>query len=85
MPPFLGFFGKWIILIRVINSCLYILSLVIILTRLFVLFFYLRIIISSFLLRRNKWSVLEYNRNSSLFLRVIVLISLGGLPLSLYI
>lgn len=84
MPPFLGFFGKWVVLRRTVRSCFYLLSLVIILTSLFVLFFYLRIMISSFLLRRNKWGYMEHSINS-LPLGLLVAASLLGLPLRLYI
>nr|UPX88265.1 NADH dehydrogenase subunit 2 [Eurycercus lamellatus] len=84
MPPFLGFFGKWVVLSSTVMGCFYLLSLVMILTSLFVLFFYLRMMISSFLLSSNKWGYTEYNINT-VPLGFLVTVSLLGLPLSLYI
>nr|YP_010471425.1 NADH dehydrogenase subunit 2 [Tyraphus nitidus]UVG40764.1 NADH dehydrogenase subunit 2 [Tyraphus nitidus] len=54
LPPFIGFIPKWFTIQLLINNKLYWLSLVLIITTLATLFFYIRLIIPSFSLNLNE-------------------------------
>ena len=80
LPPFLGFLPKWLVLQLTITESLFWLSLVIILIRLFVLFFYLRLIFSAFILRREKTVACKSSPSiTPLYLTILLSVSLGGL------
>lgn len=49
LPPFIGFFPKWIIINFILKNNFYFLSFIIIIIRLIILFFYIRILYSSFI------------------------------------
>lgn len=85
LPPFLGFLPKWVVLNSVLGGGLYVISLLIIVTSLFILFYYLRMAFSAFILGGIKTlSVTGIGLTSGLALRLLSL-SLGGLPLFLYV
>lgn len=84
LPPFLGFLPKWII---IQNSCynnIEFLVLIIILFTLLTLFYYLRLIISSFLINVNqlKWNHQSIQKlNNPYLISLLTRISLFTLPL----
>nr|YP_010586082.1 NADH dehydrogenase subunit 2 [Ceraclea indistincta]UZZ43818.1 NADH dehydrogenase subunit 2 [Ceraclea indistincta] len=59
LPPFLGFFPKWLVIMNMMINNHYILMTILIMTALINLFFYLRILISTFMLSYNqlKWMI----------------------------
>lgn len=52
LPPFLGFFPKWLVIYDFILSGNFILGIILIFMRLYTLYYYLRITFSSFILRK---------------------------------
>lgn len=88
LPPFLGFFPKWIIIqsLSTINQSL--LILIIIIITLITLFFYLRISFSAFILNYEniKWNYkITFNFLVYFFLILITIISLIGILITLHI
>lgn len=88
LPPFIGFFPKWIIIqsLSIIhqNSLIFIIITITLIT----LFFYLRISFSAFILNYEniKWNYhLNFNILSYFFLIIITIISLIGLLLITYL
>nr|YP_009371121.1 NADH dehydrogenase subunit 2 [Abraxas suspecta]ARR28291.1 NADH dehydrogenase subunit 2 [Abraxas suspecta] len=67
LPPFLGFFPKWIIIIFLMMKNLILLTFIFIMMSLIMLFFYVRIIYSSFMLNYLKMKWLKMNFMSILF------------------
>lgn len=65
LPPFLGFFPKWLVIDLLTNLNLFFLLIVIINFTLITLYFYLRISYSAFLLNHNEisWNYTYYFRN----------------------
>nr|ARH54954.1 NADH dehydrogenase subunit 2 [Curculionidae sp. 5 AH-2016] len=80
LPPFLGFFPKWLTVNSLIMNNFYTLSFILIIFTLISLFFYLRISFSSFLLNNNK-SLIFSLKNSFYFLFYTNLMSLMGLSI----
>nr|YP_010616636.1 NADH dehydrogenase subunit 2 [Ampittia subvittatus]WAW79823.1 NADH dehydrogenase subunit 2 [Ampittia subvittatus] len=69
LPPFLGFFPKWIIINFMLNMKFYIIILIMIMMSLITLFFYIRIIYSCILFNYLKLKWLKiYIKNKYLFL-----------------
>lgn len=64
LPPFLGFFPKWLIIDLLVNINLFFLLIVIINFTLITLYFYLRVSYSAFLLNHNEinWNFIYYFR-----------------------
>nr|UJG45462.1 NADH dehydrogenase subunit 2 [Ceraclea annulicornis] len=62
LPPFLGFFPKWLVIMNLMINNHYTLMMILIMTALINLFFYLRILISTFMLSHNqlKWMINFY-------------------------
>nr|QWQ55573.1 NADH dehydrogenase subunit 2 [Conocephalus gladiatus] len=85
LPPFLGFFPKWIIIQSMAETMnLSLITLMVIMT-LITLFFYMRITFSSFLLAYSelKWNnTLSVNASSYVLMTVLAAISTMGLVLS---
>nr|YP_010613652.1 NADH dehydrogenase subunit 2 [Delias belladonna]WAR69283.1 NADH dehydrogenase subunit 2 [Delias belladonna] len=81
LPPFLGFFPKWIIINFLIQNNMYMLSFMFILTSLIMLFFYIRIIYLSLLLNffKLKWFKIKIKNIYFLIINFFSLISLSGL------
>lgn len=70
LPPFLGFFPKWIVIqILVENNQLFLITIMVIIT-LITLFYYVRICYSSFLINyfENKWNIKWMFKFNNLFL-----------------
>nr|UOU85045.1 NADH dehydrogenase subunit 2 [Silo pallipes] len=81
LPPFLGFFPKFLIINILINNNMFIITFIFIMMSLINLFFYLRISYSLFMIHftENKFSILQTNKN--LLLNYLNYISLFGLIL----
>lgn len=60
LPPFIGFFPKWILIQTIVGRQLYFLIVLIVITTLITLFFYLRIAYTAFLLTpsETKWTLI---------------------------
>nr|YP_010692457.1 NADH dehydrogenase subunit 2 [Cepora nadina]WBV74610.1 NADH dehydrogenase subunit 2 [Cepora nadina] len=81
LPPFLGFFPKWIIINFLINNNMYIISFLFVMSSLIMLFFYIRIVYLSLMLNffKLKWFKIKIKNNFFLIINFFSLISLSGL------
>nr|YP_010985625.1 NADH dehydrogenase subunit 2 [Argyresthia conjugella]WOK81897.1 NADH dehydrogenase subunit 2 [Argyresthia conjugella] len=86
LPPFLGFFPKWIIINFMIMNNLYLLTFIFIMMSLIMLFFYIRITYSSLMINylKLKWFKIKMKNYSLIYFNNINFISLLGLPLSTF-
>nr|YP_009114337.1 NADH dehydrogenase subunit 2 [Ariadne ariadne]AHL17239.1 NADH dehydrogenase subunit 2 [Ariadne ariadne] len=86
LPPFLGFFPKWIIINYLINNNLLILSFFFIMSSLIILFVYIRIIYSSLLFNsfKLKWIKIYLKNNYLIFINLFNFISLSGMIMSTF-
>nr|QZZ18176.1 NADH dehydrogenase subunit 2 [Burara harisa] len=86
LPPFLGFFPKWIIINFLILKKFYIISFIFILTSLITLFYYIRIIYSSIMFNylKMKWLKIFIKNNYFLYILLFNLISLLGMIFSTF-
>nr|AFN21393.1 NADH dehydrogenase subunit 2 [Choaspes benjaminii] len=86
LPPFLGFFPKWIIINFLIWKKLYLISFIFILMSLITLFYYIRIIYSSVMFNylKLKWFKIFIKNNYFMFIMLFNLISLMGMILSTF-
>nr|YP_009630805.1 NADH dehydrogenase subunit 2 [Notocrypta curvifascia]QBS14466.1 NADH dehydrogenase subunit 2 [Notocrypta curvifascia] len=84
LPPFLGFFPKWIIINFMINYNLYIITFIFIMMSLITLFFYIRIIFSCILFNyiKLKWFKIHFKNNYFSFVLFNSIISIMGMILS---
>nr|YP_010946008.1 NADH dehydrogenase subunit 2 [Libythea myrrha]WGN99242.1 NADH dehydrogenase subunit 2 [Libythea myrrha] len=84
LPPFLGFFPKWMIINYLLLNKFYLISFIFIMMSLIMLFFYLRIIYSSlmFFSFKLKWFKIFIKNNSLIFINLLNFISLLGMILS---
>uniref|UniRef100_A0AB39U3H7 NADH-ubiquinone oxidoreductase chain 2 n=1 Tax=Anomala xantholoma TaxID=3240852 RepID=A0AB39U3H7_9SCAR len=79
LPPFLGFFPKWLTIQTLIQSNLYAIAFIMILMTLMTLYFYLRITFSTFLLSKTSlsyYSPPKINNNLLMAFNFITLLSL---------
>lgn len=83
LPPFLGFFPKWIIINYLIINKFFILTFIFIIIRLIILFFYIRITYSSFILNyiKLKWFKIKIKNSFFSLFNIIYIFSILGLPL----
>lgn len=84
LPPFLGFLPKWILIQNIISSQYTILILIIVITTLITLYFYLRIIFRAFIFitREIGWNNNNIKNNINI---LIIGVSLLGIPILLII
>nr|YP_010615489.1 NADH dehydrogenase subunit 2 [Dodona adonira]WAT94159.1 NADH dehydrogenase subunit 2 [Dodona adonira] len=84
LPPFLGFFPKWIIINFMMNNNLFIISFIFVMMSLIMLFFYIRIMYSSlmFFNMKFKWFKIYIKNKSMIYINFFSLISLLGMILS---
>nr|YP_009938263.1 NADH dehydrogenase subunit 2 [Lethe baileyi]QNU07682.1 NADH dehydrogenase subunit 2 [Lethe baileyi] len=84
LPPFLGFFPKWLIINYLILNKLYIISFFFIFMSLIMLIFYIRIIYSSFMFFsfKFKWYKIFIKNNYLIMINFFSFISLLGMILS---
>nr|YP_010262610.1 NADH dehydrogenase subunit 2 [Troides aeacus formosanus]UIX25140.1 NADH dehydrogenase subunit 2 [Troides aeacus formosanus] len=81
LPPFLGFFPKWIIINFLINNNFLLICFIFILMSLIMMFIYIRIIYSSILFNyiKMKWFKFNIKNNQLSFINIINLISILGM------
>nr|YP_009936915.1 NADH dehydrogenase subunit 2 [Tuta absoluta]QNT11859.1 NADH dehydrogenase subunit 2 [Tuta absoluta]UJM44066.1 NADH dehydrogenase subunit 2 [Tuta absoluta]UJM44079.1 NADH dehydrogenase subunit 2 [Tuta absoluta] len=86
MPPFIGFFPKWIVINFLINNKIFILTFIFIMMSLIMLFFYIRIIYSSFMFNymKLKWFKIYIKNYLFIFINFFSLISIAGMALSTF-
>nr|YP_009499393.1 NADH dehydrogenase subunit 2 [Ganisa cyanogrisea]AWT58424.1 NADH dehydrogenase subunit 2 [Ganisa cyanogrisea] len=86
LPPFIGFFPKWIIINFLLINKLYLLTLVFIMMSLITLFFYIRIIYSTFLFNylKMKWFKIFMKNNHFLMINFFSLTSIMGMIFSTF-
>nr|YP_009106916.1 NADH dehydrogenase subunit 2 [Hamadryas epinome]AIT96655.1 NADH dehydrogenase subunit 2 [Hamadryas epinome] len=86
LPPFLGFFPKWLIINYLLINNLLIISFFFIMSSLVLLFVYIRIIYSSMLFFsfKLKWFKIFIKNNYLIFINFFSLISLMGMILSTF-
>lgn len=78
LPPFLGFFPKWLVINNLIQNNFFILRLFLIIFTLITLFFYLRITFTSLVINRNE--IIIYTPKNLNFITLLFnFISLSGL------
>nr|AEW48059.1 NADH dehydrogenase subunit 2 [Stegana hylecoeta]QBF01253.1 NADH dehydrogenase subunit 2 [Stegana hylecoeta] len=84
LPPFLGFLPKWLVIQQLIFNNQYLMIMILMMSTLITLFFYLRICYSAFLLNyyENNWMILKYSKimSNNLFL-IMSFFSISGLTL----
>nr|YP_010564318.1 NADH dehydrogenase subunit 2 [Parapediasia teterrellus]UYX62341.1 NADH dehydrogenase subunit 2 [Parapediasia teterrellus] len=85
LPPFIGFFPKWIVINFLINNNLLLLIFILIMSSLIMLFFYIRITYSSFMFNylKLKWMKIYIKNKMFYLLNFFSLISIMGIILSL--
>nr|YP_010958802.1 NADH dehydrogenase subunit 2 [Crypsiptya coclesalis]WNB40550.1 NADH dehydrogenase subunit 2 [Crypsiptya coclesalis] len=86
LPPFIGFFPKWIIINFLLNKNFYFLTFILIMMSLILLFFYIRIMYSSFMFNylKLKWIKIKIKNNLLYLLTFLSFISIWGLTLSTF-
>nr|QZZ18163.1 NADH dehydrogenase subunit 2 [Badamia exclamationis] len=86
LPPFLGFFPKWIIINFLILKKFYLISFIFILMSLITLFYYIRIIYSSIMFNymKLKWFKIFIKNNYFIIIMLFNLISLMGMIFSTF-
>nr|YP_009048679.1 NADH dehydrogenase subunit 2 [Byasa alcinous]AHZ89274.1 NADH dehydrogenase subunit 2 [Byasa alcinous] len=86
LPPFLGFFPKWIIINFLINNNFLLICFIFILMSLIMMFIYIRIIYSSILFNylKMKWFKFFIKNNQLILIKIFNLISILGMILSTF-
>nr|WAU48171.1 NADH dehydrogenase subunit 2 [Abrota ganga] len=84
LPPFLGFFPKWLVINYLLNNNFFIISLIFVLSSLILLFVYIRIIYSSlmFFSFKLKWFKIFIKNNFLILIYFFNFISLLGMIIS---
>nr|YP_010417098.1 NADH dehydrogenase subunit 2 [Paectes cristatrix]YP_010417107.1 NADH dehydrogenase subunit 2 [Psimada quadripennis]USC54685.1 NADH dehydrogenase subunit 2 [Paectes cristatrix]USC54694.1 NADH dehydrogenase subunit 2 [Psimada quadripennis] len=86
LPPFIGFFPKWIIINFLINNQMYFLVFIFVIMSLILLFYYIRIIYSAFMFNylKMKWFKLYMKNNYFSLINFFSFLSLTGMILSTF-
>nr|YP_010305130.1 NADH dehydrogenase subunit 2 [Pyrrhia umbra]ULR87039.1 NADH dehydrogenase subunit 2 [Pyrrhia umbra] len=86
LPPFIGFFPKWIIINFLINNNMYLLTLLFMMMSLIMLFYYIRIIYSAFMFNylKMKWFKIFIKNNFFFIINFFSFISLTGMIFSTF-
>nr|YP_010309835.1 NADH dehydrogenase subunit 2 [Mocis ancilla]UMR54952.1 NADH dehydrogenase subunit 2 [Mocis ancilla] len=86
LPPFIGFFPKWIIINFLIMNKMYLMTFILIMMSLILLFFYIRIIYSSFMFNylKMKWFKIFIKNNNFFLINILSFFSLLGMILSTF-
>nr|YP_009045247.1 NADH dehydrogenase subunit 2 [Athyma sinope]AHA03598.1 NADH dehydrogenase subunit 2 [Athyma sinope] len=84
LPPFLGFFPKWLVINYLLNNNFFIISFIFVMSSLILLFVYIRIIYSSLLFFsfKLKWFKIFIKNNSLILIYFFNFISLLGMIIS---
>ncbi|UNH49933.1 NADH dehydrogenase subunit 2 (mitochondrion) [Helicoverpa zea] len=86
LPPFIGFFPKWIIINFLINNNMYLLTLLFMMMSLIMLFYYIRITYSAFMFNylKMKWFKIFIKNNYFMMINFLSFISMMGMILSTF-
>nr|UYX62406.1 NADH dehydrogenase subunit 2 [Ophiusa tirhaca] len=86
LPPFIGFFPKWIIINFLIINQMYFLTFILIMMSLILLFFYIRIIYSTFMFNylKMKWFKIFIKNNKFSLINMFSFFSISGMILSTF-
>nr|YP_010472684.1 NADH dehydrogenase subunit 2 [Pygospila tyres]UVH65812.1 NADH dehydrogenase subunit 2 [Pygospila tyres] len=86
LPPFIGFFPKWIVINYLLLNNFYFLTFILIMMSLVMLFFYIRILYSSFMFNylKLKWMKIFIKNKMMYFINFLSLISISGMILSTF-
>nr|YP_010267107.1 NADH dehydrogenase subunit 2 [Chilkasa falcata]UIF93655.1 NADH dehydrogenase subunit 2 [Chilkasa falcata] len=86
LPPFIGFFPKWIIINFLIMNQMYTLTFILIMMSLIMLFFYIRIIYSTFMYNylKMKWFKIFIKNKNFILINFLSFFSLSGMILSTF-
>nr|YP_009454215.1 NADH dehydrogenase subunit 2 [Gynaephora jiuzhiensis]ATY48744.1 NADH dehydrogenase subunit 2 [Gynaephora jiuzhiensis] len=86
LPPFIGFFPKWIIMNFMINNESYFMIFIMIMMSLIILFYYIRIIYSSFMFNyfKMKWFKMFTKNKNFLFMNMMSFFSIFGMIISTF-
>nr|YP_010327116.1 NADH dehydrogenase subunit 2 [Agrotis munda]UNP54381.1 NADH dehydrogenase subunit 2 [Agrotis munda] len=86
LPPFIGFFPKWIIINFLINNNMYLLTFIFVVMSLIMLFFYIRISYSAFMFNylKMKWLKIFIKNNYFMLINFFSFISLTGMIFSTF-
>nr|YP_009390956.1 NADH dehydrogenase subunit 2 [Meroptera pravella]ARV87614.1 NADH dehydrogenase subunit 2 [Meroptera pravella] len=86
LPPFIGFFPKWIVINFLLINKFFIITFIFIMMSLIMLFFYIRIIYSSFLFNymKLKWTKFFIKNKLLYFINFFSFISITGMILSTF-
>nr|QMS48766.1 NADH dehydrogenase subunit 2 [Osmylus lucalatus] len=84
LPPFLGFFPKWILIQNLINNNMFMLTIMVMMT-LITLFYYIRITYSAFMLNYTEIKWINYNYMPNYKMLTLNFISLFGLSIIFFI
>nr|AZL93589.1 NADH dehydrogenase subunit 2 [Helicoverpa armigera armigera]AZL93641.1 NADH dehydrogenase subunit 2 [Helicoverpa armigera conferta]UTT74694.1 NADH dehydrogenase subunit 2 [Helicoverpa armigera]AZL93602.1 NADH dehydrogenase subunit 2 [Helicoverpa armigera armigera]AZL93615.1 NADH dehydrogenase subunit 2 [Helicoverpa armigera armigera] len=86
LPPFIGFFPKWIIINFLINNNMYLLTLLFMMMSLIMLFYYIRITYSAFMFNylKMKWFKIFIKNNYFMMINFLSFISVMGMILSTF-
>nr|YP_010329759.1 NADH dehydrogenase subunit 2 [Cleora fraterna]UNP54485.1 NADH dehydrogenase subunit 2 [Cleora fraterna] len=84
LPPFIGFFPKWIIVNFLMMNNFYLMTFIFVMMSLITLFFYIRIIYSSFMMNyfKMKWFKINMKNNLLNIMNFLSIFSITGIILS---
>nr|QJF46451.1 NADH dehydrogenase subunit 2 [Hydrelia parvulata] len=84
LPPFIGFFPKWIIINFLMENNYFLLTFIFVMMSLILLFFYTRIIYSSFMMNyfKMKWFKINFKNNFFIWMNYFSIISIMGMIFS---
>nr|QVT10991.1 NADH dehydrogenase subunit 2 [Marumba gaschkewitschii] len=87
LPPFIGFLPKWIIVNFLMINKFYLLTLIMVMSSLITIYFYIRIIYSSFLFNyfKMKWFNMFLKNNFMNLINFISMISIMGMIISTFL
>ncbi|YP_001650749.1 NADH dehydrogenase subunit 2 (mitochondrion) [Manduca sexta] len=87
LPPFIGFLPKWIIINFLMMNKLYLLTFIMLMSSLITIYFYIRIIYSSFMFNyiKMKWFKIFLKNNFLMFINLFSFISITGMIFSTFL
>nr|YP_010989868.1 NADH dehydrogenase subunit 2 [Loepa microocellata]WOV68228.1 NADH dehydrogenase subunit 2 [Loepa microocellata] len=87
LPPFLGFLPKWIMINFLMINKLYLLTFLFIMSSLIIIFFYIRIMYSCFMMNyfKMKWLKINLKNNFMKIMNIFSMISMMGMIISTFL
>nr|QVT10952.1 NADH dehydrogenase subunit 2 [Cephonodes hylas] len=87
LPPFLGFLPKWIVINFLMMNKFFILTFIMVMSSLITIYFYTRIIYSSFMFNyiKMKWFKINFKNNLLKFINLFSMISIMGMIFSTFL